>query len=94
MGEPPTPQHTIERIDNDKGYSPDNCRWATRYDQSNNRCDTRFIEFAGKRMSISNWAKETGMLRATINYRYEHGWEPKDILTKPLRSNYFKNHAV
>lgn len=40
MGEPPTAAHTIERVDNDKGYSPDNCKWATRIEQRANQRDT------------------------------------------------------
>jgi len=55
---------TIERIDNDKGYSPKNCKWATRVEQARNMRSTRMIRYGGKNQSLSAWAEEIG-----INYR-------------------------
>src|SRR5690242_9434443 len=47
MGPRPTPHHSIDRIDNAKGYSPENCRWATKFEQSRNRDCNRFVEISG-----------------------------------------------
>ncbi len=57
MGFKPTPEHTIDRIDNNGDYEPNNCRWATMDIQSNNRRDNHWIEHNGVRMTVAMWSK-------------------------------------
>lgn len=71
MGEQPT-SATVERIDNNKGYSPDNCRWATRTEQGRNKRNNRVIEYDGKHLTLSEWAERTGIKRATIQRRLDN----------------------
>lgn len=64
---------TLDRIDNDKDYGPDNCRWATMFEQDNNRRNSIIIEWNGEKHSISEWATITGLNRSTLNNRYWRG---------------------
>lgn len=80
MGERPTPKHTLDRIDNDKGYSPENCRWATYEEQSNNRRDNKYITFNSKRQTISQWSKELNILPETISWRLDNGYSIEECL--------------
>ena len=73
MGEPPTKDHTLDRIENAKDYGPDNCRWATKREQANNRSSNTLIYFDGKFMTLSQVAKLTGIHRCTITYRLNNG---------------------
>jgi len=57
---------TLERRNNDLGYSPDNCIWASRKTQANNRSNSRFVTFAGETKTIAQWAEEKGIPRHRI----------------------------
>lgn len=62
-------EYTLDRKDNDKGYSPDNCRWATTEEQNNNRRGVYRITLNGETHSITEWSKITGIERKTIKDR-------------------------
>lgn len=82
MGDHPSGR-SLERVDNSKGYSPDNCIWATRAQQSVNKRSTRLIEFQGKKLAISEWSTITGLKRGTIEMRIRLGWATEQVLTFP-----------
>jgi|HubBroStandDraft_2_1064218.scaffolds.fasta_scaffold14078_1 hypothetical protein len=80
MGEP-APGRSLERRNNDKGYSKNNCYWATRTEQTRNRSNT--IRIKGK--TIGEWSEVTGLPYRVIWQRHKDGWTIDDILTKPVR---------
>ena len=63
---------TLERIDNNKGYSPSNCRFATRKEQARNRRSSKFIEYKGKRQTLVEWAEETGINESCLGWRLKN----------------------
>lgn len=89
MGERPAGM-SIDRIDNDKGYSLDNCRWATPREQSQNRRGNRNLTFNGVTKCAIEWSRETGIRRKTIIKRIEQGWSVERALTEPA-SEFHKN---
>ena len=74
---------SIDRIDVDKGYSPENCRWVDMKTQQRNRRNNRIIEYNGMSLCIAEWSEVTGLHRKTIAYRLDNGWSIEDTLTKP-----------
>ena len=64
---------TIDRIDNNRDYEPDNCRWATMFEQDKNRRNSIIVEHQGSKHNITEWAAITGINRSTLNNRYWRG---------------------
>lgn len=85
VGEPPTPQHTLDRIDNEKGYEPGNVRWATRKEQSNNISSNVWVEYEGKRMTWAQWAEYLGIGYNCLMTRKKKGQSIEQILRPPLQ---------
>ena len=71
---------TLDRIENDKGYSPDNCRWATYSQQNNNTSTTRFITIEGETKSLHEWARLSNVKPETIRRRLKIGITGRDLL--------------
>lgn len=77
---------SIDRIDNDLGYSPENCRWADHRSQSRNRSSNRRLTLHGKTLCIAEWCEEVGLPRTTVLTRLKRGWSVEETLTTPRRS--------
>lgn len=76
---------TLDRIDGEGDYCPENCRWVTQKVQQNNRRNNRLIEWAGKMQNIQQWADELGIPYHTLYCRVYRGWSSERIFTQPLR---------
>lgn len=86
MGERPAGM-TLDRIDNDKGYSPENCRWATRKQQNNNSRKNRLLTHEGRTQTLSAWAGEAGLSRGALLKRLARGWTLAESLTVAATRN-------
>lgn len=86
MGERPEGM-TLERRDNNKGYEPDNCRWATRREQQSNRRSAHRITIGAETKSLYDWCRDHGLDPGTVRHRVRaFGWSyEKAILTPKMR---------
>jgi hypothetical protein len=105
MGERPHPDLSLDRIDNDSGYTCGQCkectangwtanvRWATKIQQSRNTHSNHWITYDGRTLTITQWSRETGIDIATILYRMRAGWSLHETFTIPRRHGNRRNRA-
>ena len=78
---------TIDRIDNDGDYCPDNCRWVTYKEQMRNKKRNHFLTVKGVTKTIAEWSEIVGIHERTLCARAKRGWTDEQIvLTKIMRS--------
>lgn len=85
MGKKPI-KLTLERINTNGDYCPENCKWATMKEQNNNKRNNRLLSFRGVIMSVTKWAEKLGINSKTLQSRVNRGWTDERILTTPVRN--------
>ncbi len=80
LGERPTPNHTIDRVQTEGNYEPGNLRWATKTGQQRNRRDNRFFEINGEPKLLIEISEETGISINTLRGRIAAGYTPENVV--------------
>lgn len=81
MGDRP-PGTSLDRIDNNKGYEPGNCRWTTSKQQNRNKRNNRLITFKGETATLAEWSERTWLKPVTISARLKKGWPLEEAITR------------
>ena len=80
---------TLDRINNDGNYCPENCRWVERSVQGNNKRNNRLITYKGETKTITQWAKENGMTYFLLKNRIDRlGWSFERAISEPVNTKY------
>lgn len=86
MGPKPGPDFSIDRINNNEGYSKDNCRWATKKQQGNNQRTNKLIEYKNEIKTLSLWAEELKIpMKRLWDRLYKYNWDVNKAFTKEVR---------
>jgi hypothetical protein len=85
MGERPEGM-TIDRLDNTKGYSKENCRWATRKQQQLNRTNAVMLTYNGVTLNQTEWARKLGLKESAFRYRVASNFPPEKLFAASVRS--------
>jgi hypothetical protein len=87
MGRRPTYSHSIDRIDNNLGYEPTNCRWATPAEQGRNKRNTVVVVVVGHAVPVIDECARLGISYSAIRARILKGWDPVDAISTPVRKH-------
>lgn len=78
---------SLDRIDCDGNYSPENCKWSTAKEQGRNKHNNKVLTFNGETKTLAEWAECTGINYHTLKHRlFTYGFTVEDALTKPVRN--------
>lgn len=94
MGPKPSQKHSIDRINNDKDYCPENCRWATIIEQNRNKRNSIILLLNDESHSIDEWSEIKNIKRSTIEARLRYGWTTEKILNTPTNHYNRKNNGT
>lgn len=86
MGKRPSASHSLERENNERGYEPENCKWATRKEQQRNRRSNRLLTFNSETRCLAEWAERSGLTWQCLYGRLHSGWTLERAITTPMRS--------
>lgn len=81
-----TDELTIERIDVNKNYCPENCKWITKTEQAKNKRTSRYFTYDGKTQILKDWCREVGLPYKAVHRRiFERGWSFEKTISQPIR---------
>ena len=86
MGKRPSMKHSLDRIDNSRGYEKGNCRWSTNIEQCNNKDNNRIVTYGGKAQTVRMWANELGLNYDRVRQRlFVYNWSVDKAFNTPKK---------
>lgn len=93
VGKAPSRNHTLDRIDNMRGYEPGNVRWATRSEQQNNRRGNCLVTYNGQTFTVTQWSRLCGINQRTLDHRIKSNWPLDEAMNTPASKKNPKHYV-